>query len=83
MPETTSNVDPQQQQSTANNSEGVPPQPTAPTAPAYAAAAKKTGERKWLCMQLHREDKNIPFNLTNRERAALIYRKLKIPKENV
>ena len=79
LPTTTSNVDPVQQQSTANNSNGVPQ----PTAPAYAAAAKKAGDRKWLCMQLHREDRNIPFNLSNRERATLLYRKLKIPKENV
>ena len=49
----------------------------------YSAITKKTGESKWLTMQLHREDKNIPFNLTKLERGALLFRKLKIPVENV
>ena len=60
-----------------NNSEAA-----AEAATNYAAMAKKEGD-KWLALRLYRENSSISYNLSKKERATLLFRRLKIPPGNV
>ena len=49
----------------------------------YAKKASAKAESKWLHLHLHREDKNIPYNLSKKEKAILVFRRLKLEKKDI
>lgn len=47
--------------------------------------AQKTDKQKsqWLVLHLHREERSISYNLTKKEKAHLLFRRLKLPADSV
>ena len=48
----------------------------------YADITKKKGDN-WLTFHLFREDQSISYNLSKKDRANLLFKRLKIPPQNV
>ena len=59
-----------------------PPPGTAPPVN-YAATAAASHPPKYIHLHLHREDKNISFNLSKKEKAILMFRRLKLQPSQV
>ena len=68
---------------TANNKGNTADNKGAESATNYAKMASAKAESKWLHLHLHREDKNIPYNLSKKEKAILVFRRLKLKKESI
>ena len=49
----------------------------------YARAASTPSERNLIHLKLFRVNKEISFNLTKKEKASLLFRKMKLPPANV
>ena len=70
--------------------EGIPKPPssnvgstgTTKKAAKYADITKKKGDN-WLTFHLFREDQSISYNLSKKDRANLLFKRLKIPPQNV
>ena len=49
----------------------------------FANMAGRERQTQWLVLHLFREDRSISYNLSRRERALLVYKRLKVPPQHV
>ena len=65
--------------------QGPSRQQAGPHGQSFAAAAGKNTQQatKYIFLHLHREDRNISFNLSTKEKAALVFRRLKLEPSQV
>ena len=49
----------------------------------FSAAAGTKATTQWLVLRLFREDKSIQYNLSRKEKADLVYKRLKLPPSKV